>query len=221
MFYRGRTTRSHQNHSAYQRNHGRKVAKDVLQSLGIMQPRLLRLPRRLIRLASEAIICKGWHPFDHLQRGLLAVDVESDEDKFEQYDVNLPWTAPENRDMLFLLTMGEESYLEHHVNNVVLYRMTGRRSCLLDQHRAGLDHHFHGELVQKYWLKLRMEMEAEFVLWAELEPTVDNWKGSSWCKVLVDNLFTWRAKEVHWRYLKLKELARWRMGELYKSEVKE
>jgi hypothetical protein len=147
--------------------------------------------------------------------------MESDEDEFEQYDVNPPWTAPKNPDMLFLLENGDKGHMEHHIDNVVLDRMTGRRSRLLDQHRIGLEQEFHGEHVQKYWFKIREEMEAEFVLWAELQLTVDNWEGPSWGKVLVDNLFTWRAKEVHWRYLKLKELALWRIGELYKTDFKE
>jgi hypothetical protein len=192
-----------------------------LQCLGNIQPRLFRLPRRLTKLASEPVERKGWHPFDQLQRGLLGIDIESDEDNFEQYDVNPPWTAPKNPEMLFLLMHGEKGDMEQHVNHSVLDRMTGRRSRLLDKHRVGLEHQFHGQLVQKYWLKLQMEMDAEFALWAELESTVDNWEGPSWCKVLVHNLFTWRAKEVHWRYLKLKELADWRVGEHYKSELKE
>jgi hypothetical protein len=220
MLYRGRATRSRQNQAAYRRRHGRKFAKNKLQCLGNVQPKLLRLPRRLTDLASEPVERKGCHPFDQLQRGLHGIDIEADEDNFEQYDVNPPWTTPRNRDMLFLLD-NDKAHLEHHVKNVVLDRMTGRRSRLLDRHRMGLEDQFHGELVEKYWLKLQMEMEAEFVLWAELEPTVDNWEGPSWCKVLVLNLFTWRAKEVYWRYRKLKELADWRMGEVYKSGLTE
>jgi hypothetical protein len=215
MLYRGRATRSCQNQAAYRRCHGRKVAKHTLQCLGNVQPRLFRLPRRLTELASQPVERKGGHPLDQLQRGIDGDDIEQDEEKFEQYDVNPPWTDPENSDMLFLLTHVEIRDVEHHVNNVVLDRMTGRRSRLLHQHQVDLEQRFHGEVVEKYWLQLRNEMEAEFVLWAKLEPKVDNWEGASWCKVLVDNLFTWRAREVHWRYLKLKELAKYSMGQCY------
>lgn len=159
---------------------------------------------------------------NHVYLGLMGIDKAEVEIGLEQYDTNPPWSTPRNPcwAVIHAVTEGSISVAPHKLQIMeanVLDRMDGRRIRKCLSHYIKQESSFKDLPVEAYVEELRKQIFFQLGLWEEMESILLDWNfRGAWEENVANHVFMWRARDVCWRFLKLKHLQScWRPGEIY------
>ena len=144
--------------------------------------------------------------------GLMGENKGEVEIGLDQYEKNPPWSALVNPfwGVIYDTTKGTIFFTEEKFQVIqanMLDRMDGRRMRKCLAYFIKQESYFKVLPVERYVDTLQEEIASEVVLWEELEAClVDPVFRGSWEENIAKHLLMWRAREVCWRFHKMKEL---------------